>query len=226
MSPVLVAVLAGVIGGSDGSQAPSPGPSATVESTTTPLSGSELREAVRAALRRWARPADADADRAAREFLSLYEALASDAQLAVSQREALQSKVRGRLLQLSDQISLRVAKLRREEVAKADSVTLPDGKGGPLAQGFGGVGFGAPMGMGMPPGAAAGLGGAPMLADDHGAALVELIQKTIRPTSWDINGGPGSIYYWYPGRALVIRQTDEAHEAIGGVLDQLQRAGR
>ena len=55
---------------------------------------------------------------------------------------------------------------------------------------------------------------------------MELIQRTIAPASWDVNGGPGTIQYWRPGRALVVRQTDEMHERIGDVLKQLDRAGR
>lgn len=68
--------------------------------------------------------------------------------------------------------------------------------------------------------------GARMPTNDHGPALVDLIQKTVRPASWDINGGPGSIYDWYPGRALTVRQTDLGHDDLGALLQQLQRAGR
>ena len=68
-------------------------------------------------------------------------------------------------------------------------------------------------------------GGAGMQVPDYGQELVELIQTVIRPETWDVNGGPGTIYYWYPGRALVIRQMGEVHEEIGGALDQLRRAG-
>ena len=69
-------------------------------------------------------------------------------------------------------------------------------------------------------------GGAAMRMPDHGEQLVELIQTVIRPETWDVNGGTGTIYYWYPGRALVIRQMDEVHEEIADVLGQLRRAGR
>ena len=53
-----------------------------------------------------------------------------------------------------------------------------------------------------------------------------MIQTVIFPASWDVNGGPGSAYYWRPGRAMVIRQTDEIHRQIGGVLMQMGKAGR
>jgi hypothetical protein len=61
---------------------------------------------------------------------------------------------------------------------------------------------------------------------DNGQELVDLIQSVIAPSSWDINGGPGSIYYWRPFHALVVRQTGEVHEEIGGTLQQLERANR
>jgi hypothetical protein len=211
----MVAVLAWAMGGAEGAQA-TPNPEASVVSpAASPRVGSELREAVREALRRWAKPSDQEAEKAAREFLSLYEELRQDRQLASSQREYLETKVRGRLEQLSDQISLQIA-LQKRKAQKANSVKLPGDRAEPLGQQMGMMGQ-SPFGQG-------GLGGAAR-ADDEGQALVDLIQKTICPTSWDINGGPGSIYYWYPGRAMVIRQTDDVHDQIGGVLEQMRRLG-
>ena len=71
-----------------------------------------------------------------------------------------------------------------------------------------------------------GPGSAPGNADeDYGPSLVELIQNTISPESWDVNGGPGSIYYWRGQHALVVRATGEVHDAIGDVMEQLNRAG-
>ncbi len=55
-------------------------------------------------------------------------------------------------------------------------------------------------------------------AVDAGAALVELIQRTISPGFWDVNGGPGSIVYYRQWHALVIRATPEIHRRIGGPL--------
>jgi hypothetical protein len=45
-----------------------------------------------------------------------------------------------------------------------------------------------------------------------------LIEDTIAPESWEIRGGRGVIRYWSNGQALVIRQTGEVHEQIGGFL--------
>ena len=64
------------------------------------------------------------------------------------------------------------------------------------------------------------------LAGDGGQALVELIQNVIAPSTWDVNGGSGSIRYWRPGHALVVRQTEQVHEDVGSLLRQLERVNR
>lgn len=43
---------------------------------------------------------------------------------------------------------------------------------------------------------------------DYGMLLVQLIQDTISPASWDANGGNSTIRYWRPGMALVVRAPD------------------
>ncbi len=53
--------------------------------------------------------------------------------------------------------------------------------------------------------------------------LIDLIQNTIEPDSWQVNGGKGSIYYFDQLKVLVIRQTGEVHHQIGGVLGQLRK---
>jgi hypothetical protein len=58
------------------------------------------------------------------------------------------------------------------------------------------------------------------------AQLVDLIQRTVAPSSWDVNGGPGTIYYFRPSRALVVRQTDEVHGQLSDALQQIQRLNR
>jgi hypothetical protein len=53
--------------------------------------------------------------------------------------------------------------------------------------------------------------------------LIDLIQSTIAPESWDVAGGRGTIRYYSRNPALVIRQTAEVHEQIGGALRQARR---
>jgi hypothetical protein len=61
---------------------------------------------------------------------------------------------------------------------------------------------------------------------DHGAELVDLIERTINPAFWDTNGGPGSIFYYAPLRCIVVRATSEMHGNVGGLLGGLRDAGR
>lgn len=61
---------------------------------------------------------------------------------------------------------------------------------------------------------------------DHGAELVDLIERTINPAFWDTVGGPGSIYYYAPLHCLVVRATSEVHAKIGATVEGLRGAGR
>lgn len=58
---------------------------------------------------------------------------------------------------------------------------------------------------------------------DHAAMLIEVIQRTISPQSWDVNGGASSIQYWRPGMALVIRAPDGLHRELNPLLQQLRK---
>ncbi len=49
---------------------------------------------------------------------------------------------------------------------------------------------------------------------DYGPQLVALIQRTITPQFWDVNGGPGVIVYYAPLRLLVVRATSQVHGQI------------
>jgi hypothetical protein len=52
----------------------------------------------------------------------------------------------------------------------------------------------------------------------NAALLLDVITGTIDPLSWDLRGGPGSVRYYPPLRALVIRQSAEVHPIIHGSL--------
>jgi hypothetical protein len=56
---------------------------------------------------------------------------------------------------------------------------------------------------------------------DYGPSLVDLIQRTIVPDFWDVNGGPGTIVYYRPLMCLVVRATSDVHHRLGGTLDAL-----
>ena len=72
-------------------------------------------------------------------------------------------------------------------------------------------------------GAAGGAMGGGAGSFDYGPSLVDLIQRTIVPDFWDVNGGPGTIVYYRPLMCLVVRATSDVHHRLGGTLDALGR---
>jgi hypothetical protein len=52
--------------------------------------------------------------------------------------------------------------------------------------------------------------------------LIRLIQATVAPETWDVNGGRGTIGFWSPHPALVIRQAGEVHHQVGATLQALR----
>ena len=242
MSTLWIAVLAlAVVPGDGSSLAGVTTPSAAVEEQllVPPRTGTDLRDAVRSAMRRWARADSKQAEPAAREFLTLYREIEADDRLARTQRLELGTKLRSRLFKLSEQITRRAAIEKRlaknRQPKSVDAASLGNGvlaqiggfgrPGGIAMPGFAGAGFGGPgPGGGMMGGGPFGGGG--RYSYDHGPELVDLIQQTIAPHTWDVNGGLGSIYYWRPGRAMVIRQTGDVHGQVGGLLQQMGRMER
>ncbi len=71
-----------------------------------------------------------------------------------------------------------------------------------------------------PPLADSGQGGAP---GDEGQALVELIERTISPRTWDTNGGPGAVRYFGPTHSIVVRGTQDAHDELSGLIQALEK---
>lgn len=45
--------------------------------------------------------------------------------------------------------------------------------------------------------------------------LIDLIQNTIDPQSWQVNGGPGTISFHAPTMSLIVRQSAELHAVLG-----------
>jgi hypothetical protein len=170
----------------------------------SPRSAADLRTAVHAALRQWARPTDSSADRAARDLLALYREVAAHPTLAGESRKELALQLRSRLTALAQQISAR----------KAKSVAVPQGNPPVLGQVAGPA-------VGRAPGAAGGTD-AGYVGDD----LAEVIRRTIAPSTWDVNGGQGSIMFWRQGNALVVRQTQEIHAEIENLVGALEKAGK
>ncbi len=79
--------------------------------------------------------------------------------------------------------------------------------------------FGGPGASGVSPGPG-GLGGG---AEPDFDSLIQLLTTTIKPDSWQETGGPGSVAPFETNLSLVITQTQEVHEQIADLLDQLRR---
>jgi general secretion pathway protein D len=65
-----------------------------------------------------------------------------------------------------------------------------------------------------------GLGGGAQADFD---SLIDLITSTVKPTTWDAVGGPGSIAPFETNLSIVVSQTQEVHEEIVDLLEQLRR---
>ncbi len=88
-------------------------------------------------------------------------------------------------------------------------ITSPHPAGGPHNQPQQPLGFG--------PG---GLGGGTQADFD---SLINLITGTVKPSTWDSVGGPGSIEPFETNLSIVVSQTQDVHEEIVDLLEQLRR---
>jgi hypothetical protein len=158
----------------------------------------------------------------AKELISLYKQIGEARELLPAERSRLQARLKSRLARLADAIALDVKQApptghppAGNRPSTADQLSANRSSTGtePLS-----ASQAAPTGSQAAP--TGSNGGAPQ---DDGQALVELIQATIAPQSWDVNGGPGSIVYWPAWHVLVVRQTDDVHEQIGGVVHGMRK---
>jgi hypothetical protein len=211
---------------SGGGQPPTPATQASsVSERTEQRSYHEISRDMRLLLKREATADDESAHRAVIVALvNLYGEIMRDGRLAES--DTLQSyrvKIRSRLLKSQKDIE-RILARRQQDATQpliddheqvtpmiASNISLhlallasSSGRDGLSTLGAGGFGW---------------FGGAPRR--DYGPDLVALIQRTISPKSWDVNGGAGTIYYYWPWYALVVRNTAEVHRQIGGLRNGL-----
>jgi hypothetical protein len=195
----------------------------------------ELRQAVGDALRR-ANAKRTDYAATVAELVNLFKELGQNQRLASSERLRLGAEVRSRLLRFAAQFQHETGRAMQRADSKTGAGSAPvddlnslveliQNSLGPqdwvLAQRIGVPGGAGQTGPGVGTAAPGGSGaGSPLdqQAAANGQALVELIQDTIAPDSWDIRGGPGSIVYYNPLRCLVVRQTGEGHDALSDLL--------
>jgi len=50
------------------------------------------------------------------------------------------------------------------------------------------------------------------------ATIINMIVTSIDPDSWDVRGGPGTIRYYAPKMAILVRQSAEVHTMIRGSM--------
>lgn len=105
-----------------------------------------------------------------------------------------------------------------------EAATVPAGGMGQISVPMGGSGAGSAVvgggsaGFGSP--AAGNSGGASQEDFDK---LIGLITNTVSPDSWVDNGGAGTISAFNVNLSLVVNQTQEVHEQIANLLEQLRR---
>jgi hypothetical protein len=128
-------------------------------------------------------------------------------------------RVRSRLKEVRDQIERRYSQLGRDAKQKRSVSTLEVPETNVLAQQVA-VQAGGAFGQAAQPAAQA----EAEAILDYGPELVDVIQQTISPATWNINGGNGAVVYFAPRRALVISAPETVHDKIDGVLGQLRAA--
>jgi hypothetical protein len=162
------------------------------------LTPQELREAYLIVVSRSAKRLKPDPTQFVPELVAVYAALGEAEGISQRERTRMRATVKARLEDLRDRLMREQRKTSRTaQLASTESRTRTAGETPPT------------------------VAGGPELANAN--ELIELIQITIEPEHWDINGGPGSIYYFPMVHALVVRARSDIHEDIGGVLGQVRR---
>ncbi len=121
-------------------------------------------------------------------------------------------RLRSRLEKVCDQIERKYAKTDRGAKRKEIPSTLALPESNVLAQQVA-VQAGGAFGQAAQPSADATI--------DYGPELVEIIQQTISPATWNVNGGNGAIIYFTPLRVMVVSAPEAVHDQVDDLLGQL-----
>jgi hypothetical protein len=178
----------------------------------------EINDDVRDALRRESAAVDSPDEHglAVLDLVALYDEVKEDDRLESSPSlEMSRRRLRSRLTRAKKSIERAMGRLE-------------DGKGGGSAGPFRDDGIGGSQdddaAAGPPEDSSAKRQGGGAWPRDQGAALVEIIERTVAPQIWDINGGQATIIYYEPLRALVVSAPLDVHERVIGLLDGLRQA--
>jgi hypothetical protein len=199
-----------------------------------------LRDAVRELARAYPRSSHTEPPaEIVLRMVAVHHALSRDTQLPRPNRDRLQREIAGRLKQAAASIQRRLARQEKEQHKSTlrssaadtssannaivpESLTPPADRSSVLAQPAGRPPAGGQGAIGPPRQRGSGVLGNAALPD-NGPALVALIQRTISPGTWDVNGGEGTVQYYRPLRVLVIRAPSAVHDNVGGVLGGLRK---
>lgn len=131
------------------------------------------------------------------ELLAAADALAKDEAIPLEERERWRGLARVRLGEGADL-------LRRQLAKKPVNVRTPQ----------------LTLSQVLPQGSAAPGGKSAEAVEAE--ALIELITGAVRPESWEDRGGQGVVRYWSLGHALIIRNTADVQEKVGGTVGLLR----
>jgi hypothetical protein len=210
---VLVALLAAI-----------PTASAAVETDERPPH--EVRQDVHTALRSQASTTGAAQETAVHQLLALYHELQASTRFSESAQKQLSGLVRNRLQRIQRTLA-RDAEQPLDRSAPADSppqrallAQIPGIRAAQAPQP-------APAAGNLPPQRAFGNRAGQVNALNAATArnaenLIELIETTIAPKSWQSVGGPGTIVFFSPSQVLVVRQTDGVHAQVGAAIQNLR----
>ena len=193
-----------------------------------------MRAAVTEALRASAVAKDSqEREDAGRHLVSILLDLERDQNLPRDERVQLHAQVRLRLLALEKTLRTEQASQARHARRNADSsksandglAAIPQSTA-VLAQVAAPAAAGGRGGLIARPGAFGAVGNAVVgqsQSPDYGQNLVDLIHAVVQPSTWDINGGPGSVVYFRNYRVLVVTAPSEVHSEVGDLIGQLRK---
>jgi hypothetical protein len=185
----------------------------------------EIERDMSEALRSEARsPTPAARAVAVRKMCELYQELIADPRLETSDvLKSYKAKLWTRMTRIQRELEQHVARQSRASPGRLPSEAESQTMRGTAAGPAGSPSDYIPGGPGYVLANRGAYGGGAV--NDHAQELIDLIQRTISPNSWDVNGGAGSMFYYRPVMGLVVRTTAEVHGDVAGVLEALRRAG-
>jgi len=139
----------------------------------------------------------------------MYDIVSQTQQLSHPRRVAMQQMLEERLLTLDERLQRDIARLKRDDRLSRNRLQKIQSRSTPRD---GDKQLSVEIEQQL-------AGGAAEFA--RAMELVELIQLTVDPEGWDVNGGRGTIRYFSNLRVLVIRTTGHNHEEVSGTLGVL-----